>query len=45
MTYAETVSLFVSVIGFSGVWYLLYSIRQELEAIRLQLADLTVNND
>jgi hypothetical protein len=34
MTYAETVFLFVSVIGFSGVWYLLYSVRQELEAIR-----------
>jgi hypothetical protein len=37
MTYAETVFLFVSVIGFSGVAYLLYSIRQELEAIRLLL--------
>jgi hypothetical protein len=34
MTYAETLFLFVSVIGFSGVWYLLFSIRQELEAIR-----------
>jgi hypothetical protein len=38
MTHAETVFLFVSVIGFSGVWYLLYSLRQELEAIRLLLA-------
>jgi hypothetical protein len=37
MTYAEKVLLFVSAIGFSGVWYLLYSIRQELEAIRLLL--------
>jgi hypothetical protein len=33
MTYAEKVLLFVSVIGFSGIWYLLYSIRQELVAI------------
>jgi hypothetical protein len=54
MTYAETVFLFVSVIGFSGVGYLLFSIRQELEAIRLLLgrsygqphsADLTDNHD
>jgi hypothetical protein len=37
MTNAEKVLLFVSIIGFSGVWYLLYSIRQELEAIRLLL--------
>jgi hypothetical protein len=36
MTYAEN-----SVIGFSGVWYLLYSIRQELEAIRLLLVLFT----
>jgi hypothetical protein len=40
MTYAETVFLFVSLIGFSGVWYLLYSVRQELEAIRLLLATM-----
>jgi len=45
MTYAETVFLFVSVIGFSGVWYLLYSIRQELEAIRLLLATSTYDDD
>jgi len=37
MNRAETVFPFVSVIGFSGVWYLPYSIRQELESIRLLL--------
>jgi hypothetical protein len=37
MAYAEKISLFVSVIGFSGVSYLPYSIRRELEAIRLSL--------
>jgi hypothetical protein len=42
MTYAETVFLFVLVIGFSVVGYLLYSVRQELEAIRLLLGDLRV---
>jgi hypothetical protein len=44
MTYAETVFLFVSVVGFSGVWYLLYSIRQELEAIRLSFERLSVES-
>jgi hypothetical protein len=44
MTYAETVFLFVSVVGFSGVWCLLYSIRQELEAIRLSFERLSVES-
>jgi hypothetical protein len=45
MTYAETLFLFVSIIGFSGVWYLLYSVSQELEAIRLLLARSTYNDE
>jgi hypothetical protein len=45
MTYAETIFLFVSVIGFSGVWYSLHSVRQELEAIRLLLARPTYDDD
>jgi hypothetical protein len=45
MTYSETVFLFVSVLGFSGVGYLLYSIRQNLKPSGSYSADLTDNND